>query len=191
MSVPRGSQRAGAHGLVELLEVTRALAAPFDLHNLLLRISQVAMQVVQVERVSVWLLDPQRQELYVEVAGDLPALRVPLGRGLVGACAAQRATIHGPDCYADPRFNAEVDRQSGFHTRCMLSLPLVDHHADLVGVLQLLNKRGGVFADRDLDLAEAAIPGLSGQVAHRIAVGLQQVVVVVEHAAELTDGQQQ
>lgn len=97
MSVPRGSQRAGAHGLAELLEVTRALAAPFDLHNLLLRISQVAMQVVQVERVSVWLLDPQRQELYVEVAGDLPALRVPLGRGLVGACAAQRATIHVPD----------------------------------------------------------------------------------------------
>ena len=40
--------------------------------------------------VKVALLDPQRQELYVEVAGDLPALRVPLGRGLVGACAAQR-----------------------------------------------------------------------------------------------------
>ena len=98
MTVTRTSQRASAHALGDLLEVTRALAAPFDLHNLLLRISQIAMQVVQVERVSVWLLDQERQELYIEVAGDLPTLRVPVGRGLVGACAAQRATIHVPDC---------------------------------------------------------------------------------------------
>lgn len=161
MTATRTSPRASAHALGDLLEVTRALAAPFDLHNLLLRISQIAMQVVQVERVSVWLLDQERQELYIEVAGDLPTLRVPVGRGLVGACAAQRATIHVPDCYADPRFNAEIDRRSGFHTHCMLSLPLVDHHGDLVGVLQLLNKRGGAFADRDLDLAE----GLAAQCA--------------------------
>jgi phosphoserine phosphatase RsbU/P len=155
MSVSRVSHSAGADGMAELLGVTRALAAPFDLHELLLRITQAATQLVQAERVSVWLLDPDRQELFVEVAGDLPTLRVPVGRGLVGACAAQRAAIHVPDCYADPRFNAEVDRQSGFHTRCMLSLPLVDHQSDLVGVLQLLNKRGGAFADRDLELAEA------------------------------------
>ncbi len=155
MSAAPGLNRPLSDGLAELLEVTRSLAAPFDLHTLLLRITQVAMRVVGVERVSVWLLDPDRQELFVEVAGDLPTLRVPVGRGLVGACAAQRTTIHVPDCYADARFNAEIDRGSGFHTRCMLSVPLVDHHADLVGVLQLLNKDGGAFAARDLELAEA------------------------------------
>jgi phosphoserine phosphatase RsbU/P len=155
MSVPTGSNRPLSDGLAELLEVTRSLAAPFDLHTLLLRITQVAMRVVGVERVSVWLLDAGQQELFVEVAGDLPTVRVPVGRGLVGACAAQRTTIHVPDCYADARFNAEIDRRSGFHTHSMLSVPLVDHHADLVGVLQLLNKEGGAFAARDLELAEA------------------------------------
>ncbi len=125
-----------------MLDVTRALAAPFDLHSLLERITWVARQLVRVERVSAWLHDAARGELYVEVAGDLPAVRVPIGRGLVGACAAQRATIHVPDCYADPRFNREIDKASGFHTHCMLSLPLIDHASALVGVLQLLNKHG-------------------------------------------------
>jgi len=142
-------------GLAEFLEVTRALAAPFDLHTLLEKITLAAQQVVHVERVSVWLMDEDQQHLHVEVAGDLPTVRVPVGRGLVGACAAERATIHVPDCYADPRFNAEIDRQSGFRTRCMLSLPLIDDQAALVGVLQLLNKDRGVFTDRDVMLAEA------------------------------------
>ena len=69
------------------------------------------------------------------MAGDLPAVRVPVGRGLVGACAAQRATIHVPDCYADPRFDREIDKASGFHTHCMLSLPLIVHAPALVGVI--------------------------------------------------------
>jgi phosphoserine phosphatase RsbU/P len=126
-------------GLSAILDVTRALAAPFDLHTLLERITAAAQTLLRAERVSVWLHDAARGELYVEVAPDLPALRLPVGRGLVGACAQQRSAIQVPDCYADPRFNPEVDRQSGLHTRCSLTVPLIDHQSALVGVLQLLN----------------------------------------------------
>ena len=143
MPHPLNPPRADGGGLAELLAVTRALAAPFDLHTLLLRITQAAGQLVRVDRVSVWLLDAPRQELFIEVAGDLPALRVPVGRGLVGACASQKSTLLVPDCHADPRFNPEIDRRSGYRTRNMLSVPLVDHQDSLVGVLQLLNKEGG------------------------------------------------
>ena len=155
MSAPPGIPPQPADGLSAILEVTRALAAPFDLHVLLQQITAAAQQVVQAERVSVWLADADGQSLHVEVAGDLPLLRVPLGQGLVGACAQQRRTIAVPDCYADPRFNPAIDRQTGFHTCCMLSVPLIDHRSQLVGVLQLLNRRGGVFDDQDQQLAEA------------------------------------
>ena len=60
-----------------------------------------------------------------------------------------------PDCYADPRFNTDIDRRSGLHTRCSLSLPLVGHQAILVGVLQILNKTSGVFETSDETLATA------------------------------------
>ena len=72
-----------------------------------------------------------------------------------------------PDCYADPRFDPGVDRRSGYRTRCMLTLPLVDHKDVLVGVMQVLNKADGVFDADDEALATA--------LAAQCAVALQRV----------------
>jgi phosphoserine phosphatase len=93
--------------------------------------------------------------MVLEVASDIRQVRIPVGSGLVGACARGRRLINVPDCYADPRFDRSVDRRSGFHTRCSLTLPLVDHSGGFVGVMQVLNKANGVFDASDETLAEA------------------------------------
>ena len=138
-----------------ILDVTRALAAPFDLLTMLATVTAAARQVLHAERSSVWLHDAATDELVLEVADDIRHVRVPIGTGLVGACARGRSAINVPDCYADPRFDPAVDRRSGFHTRCSLTLPLVDHEGGLVGVMQVLNKHGGVFDASDEALAHA------------------------------------
>lgn len=147
--------RLSLQDMEAILDVTRALAAPFELHALLEAIAAAARRVLRAERASVWLLDPAADELYVEVAADLPALRIPVGAGLAGACASERRLVNVPDCYADARFSPEVDRRSGYRTRCSLSLPLIDHRGALVGVMQLLNKHNGVFDAYDERLAQA------------------------------------
>ena len=93
-----------------MLAVTRALAAPFDLPTMLQAVTNAACRVLQAERCSVWLLDAAASELVLEVASDLQRVRLPLGVGLVGACALERRLINVPDCYADARFDADVDR---------------------------------------------------------------------------------
>jgi len=138
-----------------ILAVTRALAAPFDLPALLVEVTAAARRVLHAERGSVWLLEEATAELVLEVSADLGQVRVAVGHGLVGACARDGRLINVPDCYADPRFDASVDRSSGFHTRCSLTLPLVDHQARLIGVMQLLNRHRGVFDAADEALAEA------------------------------------
>lgn len=155
MGAKSGLPRLSAHDLESLLAVTRALAAPFDLRAVLAQVTAAACNLLNAERASVWLYHADTDELQVEIAADLPAVRQPAGVGLVGACARERALINVPDCYADPRFNAEVDRQLGFRTRCILSLPLIDHEDRLVGVLQIVNKRGGVFGPADEGLGQA------------------------------------
>lgn len=156
MKAPTATQtRLSVQDMEAILAVTRALAAPFELHAMLAAVAKAASHVLHAERASVWLLDAVADELYIEVASDLPQVRVAVGSGLVGSCARLRQAINVPDCYADPRFNAEVDRLSGFHTRCSLTLPLIDHRGGLVGVLQVLNKRRGVFGAGDELLAEA------------------------------------
>jgi sigma-B regulation protein RsbU (phosphoserine phosphatase) len=148
-------QALSLQDLHSILAVTRALAAPFDLASMLAAVTNSACQVLHVERASVWLHDSSSGELVLKVARDIHDIRLPFGVGLVGACARDRVPIHVPDCYADSRFDPEVDRLSGFRTRCSLTLPLIDHLGTLVGVMQLLNKMGGVFDAADSLLAEA------------------------------------
>ena len=150
-----------------ILEVTRGLAAPFDLDTMLAAVTAAARQVLQAERSSVWLYDDAANELVLRVSSDIRDVRIAVGVGLVGACARERHVINVPDCYADPRFDAAVDKRSGFRTHCALTLPLLDHRDELVGVMQVLNRSGGVFDAGDELLAAA--------LAAQCAVALQRV----------------
>jgi len=164
----RASRRhLDAHDLEAILGVTQKLAAPFDLSTMLTEVVAAAKQVLDAERGSVWLYDADVDELVMEVATGIAPVRMPSGTGLAGACARSRAIINVPDCYADPRFDARVDRATGYRTRCMLTLPLVDHNGVLVGVMQVLNKRDGAFDADDEALAAA--------LAAQCAVALQRV----------------
>src|SRR6185369_2972424 len=93
-----------AEDLAILLEVTRSLAAPFDLMSMLAVVTAAARQVLRAERCSVWLHDAEAGELVLEVSSALQRVRIPIGVGLVGACARDRQVLNVPDCYADPRF---------------------------------------------------------------------------------------
>ena len=155
------------HDMEAILAVTSKLAAPFDLMTMLGEVVGAAKQVLKAERGSVWLYDAPKDELVLEVATGIAPVRVPSGAGLVGACARERRIINVPDCYGDPRFDSSVDKASGYRTRCMLTLPLVDHKDVLVGVMQVLNKADGVFDEDDEALATA--------LAAQCAVALQRV----------------
>ena len=167
MSV-RAPQRAlSARDLEPILAVAAKLAAPFDLRTMLVEVVGAAKQVLKADRGTVWLYDAAADELVLEIATDIAPVRLPAGSGLVGSCARKRSLINVPDCYADPRFDPAMDRRSGYRTRCMLTLPLVDHKDVLVGVMQLLNKADGVFDAEDEALATV--------VAAQCAIALQRV----------------
>jgi phosphoserine phosphatase len=153
--------------LEPILAVTAKLAAPFDLTTMLAEVVAAAKQVLKVERGTVWLYDREADELVLRFSEDVAAMRIPAGKGLVGSCARSRALINVRDCYADPRFDPTTDRRTGFRTRCMLTLPMVDHNDILVGVMQVLNKADGVFEESDERIAMV--------LAAQCAVALQRV----------------
>ncbi len=53
-----------------------------------------------------------------------------------------------PDAYSDPRFNRGVDQKTGFRTRTILCMP-ISIRGSVIGVVQMLNKRLGVFTSED------------------------------------------
>lgn len=155
--------------LRKILEVTRKLAAPFDLDTMLTEVVNASRDVLNADRGTVFLYDEATNELVVRVGTDLDHIRIPADKGIVGESAQTRELINVPDCYADDRFNRAIDKQTGYKSRCMLTIPLIGYEDSLIGVLQILNKNHGVFDDQDEYVAQA-LAAQAAVVIHRAKI---------------------
>lgn len=176
-----GGDRSSAAGadLSTVLDLARALAAERDLDRLLAKIVAAASSLVGAERSTLFVVDPERGELWSRVAEGASEIRLPLGRGIAGAVAASGEPVAIPDAYADPRFDPATDQRTGFRTRSILCVPLTDHEGRVVGALQALNKRDGqAFDAHDADLltalaAQAGVALVNAQLVQRDRERLQ------------------
>jgi sigma-B regulation protein RsbU (phosphoserine phosphatase) len=133
-----------------------ALDPEVELTRQLTRIISQIREVMDAERATLFLFDAERNELWSKVLLEtgIGEIRLALGEGIAGSVMASGENVRIDDVSKDPRFQTKFDRASGFVTRSMLCQPLVngDHR---IGVVQVLNKRGGPFTDRDESLLEA------------------------------------
>lgn len=125
------------------------------------RVIEKLSAIFQAEAGTYYTYLPEKKHLFPKYsfgphADDLKETPVDIRTGLCGWVATHREPLVVEDCYKDDRFLREVDDVTGFKTRSMLVLPLLDRH-DLMGCLQLMNKAAGPFNDEDRRFAEAAI----------------------------------
>ncbi len=147
-----------------IAEIGRAIgSSTVDLDAILPQFISLVSRLVQAERSTLFLIDRARGEIWSKVAqGEgLKEIRLPLSSGIVGWACAQDQSVVIPDVRKDPRFNAVVDRATGFRTRSMAVVPLHDHSGNVVGAIQALNRKQGSFDAEDRSLLEA-VAGLAG-----------------------------
>jgi GAF domain-containing protein len=137
-----------------LLEMTHQLVRTPDLDTVLRLISETTARLANAERSTVFVVDRAKKEIWSKVAmGEgVGEIRLPLGEGIAGTVAQTGRTMHLPDAYAHPKFNPDVDRRTGYRTRNLLALPLRGPDSKVIGVLQILNKRGGPFQPDDVEM---------------------------------------
>ncbi len=152
--------------LRRILAVAQQMATTIELDELLRTIIGATCDVLSCERATIFLYDAARDELCSRVATGQSEIRFPASRGIAGAAARERTCVNVPDAYADPRFNQDVDRRTGFRTRNLLTFPVENAEGELMGVLQALNKVGGVFEGEDEELA-LALSAQAGVALHR------------------------
>jgi sigma-B regulation protein RsbU (phosphoserine phosphatase) len=151
--------------LSALLRVTRQVGEFLPLDTLLQQIESATLRVLDCERVTVFLIDGARQELYSRIATGEEQIRLPMGRGIAGQAVRELRVVNVPNVDASPDFYPEVDGVTGFQTRNLMSVPLVGFDSSVIGVLQVLNKRGGSFgaADEQMAPALASLTGIAIQ----------------------------
>jgi energy-coupling factor transporter ATP-binding protein EcfA2 len=104
-------------------------------------------RILGCERASLFLVDADRGELWLKVAeeeGGKPVeVRMPMRLGVAGHVATTGEGVRIDDAYQDPRFNPQVDRETGFRTRAILCLPIRSGEGRVFAVAQLLNRSDG------------------------------------------------
>ena len=134
---------------MEFLDIVADVTSELELGTLLQRVMGEATRMLQADRSTLFLNDPKTNELFARVAQGVPEIRLPNHLGIAGAVFTSGKTVNIPYAYADLRFNPAFDKKTGYFTRSILCVPVVNKENKVIGVTQVLNKRGGPFTDED------------------------------------------
>ena len=132
------------------LDISRAITANLrnDLDTLLRRIAEETSKILNAERTSLFIYDKERGCLWSRVAEGEGGRTITLGMdepGIIVHVARIGQPLRVDDAYREPLFNREVDRITGYHTRTILCFPVRNYHGELIGVMETMNKKSGVF----------------------------------------------
>lgn len=183
--------------LEKLLRVSMVLNSTLRLEEVLVMVLDQAMDTLQAEAGTLWLFTEDGAELLPLVArgpkGDaLKGLRLKRGEGLAGQVADSMEPILVSDVTKDPRWASRFDAATGFITRSILCVPMVNKGKS-IGCLQLVNKLGGqLFTERDLHLSmslagQSAVVIENSQLYSRLDLLLTSLIRTLSSALDARD----
>jgi len=166
-----------------LIDIANMINSAPSIQEILVEIKDRMLDLVEAERVTIFALDTKNQELFslFKAGQEVREIRVPKTfASIAGFTALSRKTANIKNAYdagelsrlhPNLRFDSRWDKASGFRTSQVLATPIL-FEKYLLGVLQLINKRGmGAFSPKDEEAAEelARILGIAFYNQHRAA----------------------
>jgi PAS domain S-box-containing protein len=175
--------------LTLLNSAIQTLNSTLDLDQVLEGILEEARAMLDADTGSVWLMDPETDELVCrQSAGPrdetIVGWRLPASEGLVGWVARTGRSLIVPDTLTDTRHFRGVDQQTGLSLRCILSVPLVVKQG-VIGVLQVADSEANCFQAPDLSLVEPLAAAAATAIMNaRLYERAQQEIAERERAEE-------
>lgn len=170
--------------LHRLVELSVTLNSTLDLDALLQLITSTATELLECEGASILLYDEKNPRLYFAAAtGSDPAqlaeIPVPIENSLAGTIFRTNQHIILNDVEQDPRHYSLVSDHVKFKVKSLLGVPMPIKDKT-VGVLEAINKRNGIFDERDARLlsvtaAHAAIAINNARLLHTTQQALEKV----------------
>jgi len=159
---------------IQFLDIVAEVTAEIELGSLLERVMAESTRMLNADRATLFLNDPKTNELFSRIAmGDgIGEIRLPNNTGIAGAVFQSQDTVNIPHAYADLRFNPSFDKETGYFTRSILCVPIINKDGECIGCTQALNKKGG---------------GFTGEDESRLKAFTQQVAIALENAKLFED----
>ena len=140
--------------------IGKALSSVLNREKLLILIMDEVTKLINAERGTLYIVDGEKGELWSKIAqkAEIKEIRLKIGVGIAGHVAKTGEIINIKDAYSDKRFDPSTDKKTGYVTRSMLCMPIREPVKEenqvgkIIAVLQVLNKKHGVFTDDDENL---------------------------------------
>jgi serine phosphatase RsbU (regulator of sigma subunit) len=145
-------------GLNRLLAVTHVLASEIETSAILDTIVLEATHALACDRAVLYQYDAKRNVLFTSAdsSTSLQSIMLRLDQGIAGYAARSRQLLNVPEVADEPRFDDSYDKRMSYQTHSVLAAPLIAaQDGRLLGVLEMLNNRGGPFDHDDECLALA------------------------------------
>ncbi len=149
-----------AKQLSTLNQITQQLTSTLEHEPLMQNILDSAVQILDCEAGSLFMVDEDTQELVFTVtvgpsSVDLVGQRLPPGAGIVGKAVETRAPVIENNARKSERWSEDTDEQTGFSTEALIAIPLQVKER-VLGVIEMINKRNGLpFSKEDKELLTA------------------------------------
>jgi Nif-specific regulatory protein len=144
--------RQHVENLRAVLNICRRMATMTDLTSLQALITKETRELLQADRVSVFLFDRENCELWSVIFQEGKTMRFDARLGIAGAVAMSGQPINVANAYEHPLFYKEVDAATGYRTQTLLAVPLHSLDGAVIGVGEAINKANGVFTDDDSEI---------------------------------------
>jgi len=139
--------------LQKLIELSNILLEATDLNKAIKKATEKIKEIIEVDRVTIFIYSQTTNRLWTYIADGLEKLIIPADKGIVGYVVKNKTIKKVNDTSKEPLFYKEVDEMTGYHTKNILTLPLIGSDNKLIGVIQLLNKKNGDFTPKDINIA--------------------------------------
>ncbi len=139
-------------------EITRLLQEAESLEDALRTSLNEVVKAVGAEAGTIWAYNATGDKrIYPSFwigSADLTGMSLAPGEGIAGTVIQQGKPIVVRDCQSDPRWAGRFDAATGFVTKSMVCVPLINKY-EVIGCIQIINKRdGSLYDDADIWLCE-------------------------------------
>jgi len=123
----------------------------FGANTITFSLRRAAQAITNCDRVTIYTANHETRTIKVVEANSSTDLLFPIGQGIAGSVAMTGNPLIISDAYNDPRFDKKVDKETGYVTKTLLVIPMVDDNKTVNGVMQMINK------SQDVDNGEFSI----------------------------------
>ena len=125
--------------------------------KLLPELAKMGRDIVFAERCSIWVWDRVSKKIWTKIAHGIQSIEMEENLGIIGYAIKENKTLIINDVQSHKHFNKTIDKKTGYLTKTMMVIPMVNQKDEVVGAIQVINKKNDeLFTKTDLKYLQLA-----------------------------------